>query len=774
MSLPLIRGESALGDVQVQVDSSGAIALESRSAELELGRLLNEAGKQRLSAAIGGDPFVSLPELEAQGFLLRYNSSGLELVIERIDTSLLAVENLGENSQRSATPAFPMSDISAYLNINLNLEHARSAGGFRNPDLFLFGAARAGNVVVEIDGGFTSSFDDGYRFYRRSARAVYDDRESFRRYSAGDLRLTSIPLLGTQFLAGAAVEKSRRIFDPSQPFARLGGQQILLDTASTVEVFVNGSKHRTLRLQPGAYDLAELPLQYGSNDVQILIRDAAGRQQVTRFDYFFDPIDLPAGEEEYAAAIGVAARQLGFEANYSDDPVIVGHYRKALNNEVALGAGVQISADRQVVGVEARLVPQVIPGAFDLQAAVSRGGETGVAIRAGYRWTDGNPLRGRRLSLSLNYESRNFRLIGEPQFAGIEQLTVNATYSQNLSVRTAFTTGLSYAERSGGLGGEKSAFAELNHQLNQRLRGTFGAEVGKGDLYPRNFGVRAGIAVLLGNRGRADATYESRRETARASFSRGAENYAGSVGYDFAVQDTPGSTSADASATYIGNRFEANLSFIGAGRDLGNFGSDRSARLQIGTSIAFAGGHFGVGRPISDSFMLVRPHRTLGDAHVITGRELNRGRYESRSGFLGAAVVPELSSYNPRNILYDVDTDTPGYDIGSGLVHVDPPFRSGGVVTVGTDRFVSVLGNVDMGGKPASLVSGSVSSVDDKGFEPQPFFTNSAGRFSILGLAPGKSYNVRLADGQTFTITVPAENTGLYRMGIVRLPGKGE
>src|SRR3546814_12353081 len=88
-----------------------------------------------------------------------------------------------------------------------------------------------------------------------------------------------------------------------------------------------------LDLQPGTYSLDDLPIQIGSNDVQLVVRDAAGREQVTRFDYFFDPIDLAAGDDEYTAALGVVARELSLQPSYSDDPAFIGNYRKALRSE---------------------------------------------------------------------------------------------------------------------------------------------------------------------------------------------------------------------------------------------------------------------------------------------------------------------------------------------------------------------------------------------------------------------------------------------------------
>src|SRR3546814_19874121 len=102
-------------------------------------------------------------------------------------------------------------------------------------------------------------------------------------------------MLRTPFIGGVAVEKSRRTFDPFAPTLNLGGRQIFVASPSTVEVLVNGAPYQTLDLQPGTYSLDDLPIQIGSNDIQLVVRAAAGRGQVTAFDSFFSPIDLSPG-----------------------------------------------------------------------------------------------------------------------------------------------------------------------------------------------------------------------------------------------------------------------------------------------------------------------------------------------------------------------------------------------------------------------------------------------------------------------------------------------
>lgn len=775
MSVPLVWGERVLGDVIVQIRADESAAIESQSLRKELSRLLTETGIRRLDEVIAGDPFLTPAELKAAGFGVDLDLARLELAVTAIDPSFRPVEPLGGRSESSERllPSMEPSNFSAYLNTSVNLLY-RDQSGIEPPDVFLFGAARHRDIVLEFDGGFTNSVDENYRFYRRAVRAVYDEPESYRRWTAGDLQLDNIGALRTPFIGGFAIEKSRRTFDPFAPATNLGGRQIFLASPSTVEVIVNGASYQTLDLQPGTYSLDELPIQIGSNDVQLVVRDAAGREQVTRFDYFFDPIDLRSGEEEYTVALGLIANNFDLQPRYSDDPVFIGNYRRALSNILIVGGGVQVAEDIQVVGFETQFVPQVIPGSFDLQGAVSLGDGTGIALRGGYRLTLGSGPRFKRFSATFDYQSENFRTAGDLSTFRLERLSLTATYSQALSLRTSVIAGANYFARAGGTD-QSNFFVDVNHRVLDNIRASIGVEYGTGSTFGSNFGVRAGISILFGGRHRADAAYESRRKLARASLSRGTDNNVGSLGYSVNVQNSSGSTSLDGVLDYVANRFEARASLGTSGTSLGGIADDQTARLQIGTSFAFADGAFGMGRPIQDSFLLARPHATLDGTNVIAGRSLRDGRYEAASGAFGAAVVNRLASYNPQDVQYDIDRLEAGYDIGSGVVRVEPPFRGGYDLVVGTDRFVSAVGFLQVDGVPAALATGLITSEDDEGFKPEPFFTNSTGRFGIIGLAPGRSYTVRLNEsGRRFTIKVPADSKGLYRLETISLRNEAE
>jgi outer membrane usher protein len=777
-AVPLIYDQRALGDVVVKIPANGAASYEAQSMRRELGALLNDAGKLALDEAIGGQAFIDDAVLAQIGAMVRFDSNQLEVVIESLDGRYRPVGTLGVQTSRREhfdLPVIEPAEFSAYLNINGNLDYD-DLEGLQKPELYLFGASRYKDVVIELDGAVSDQFGPDYRFYRRSLRAIYDMPGEFRRVTAGDLQPDTVPLLPSPAIAGVSVERRRRTFQPFLPASRLGGREIYLDTDSTVDVLINGVEHETLNLDAGRYDLANLPLQFGSNNVQLRIRDAAGREQTVDYDYFFEPLDLEVGDYEYVASVGLLATSLSYQPEYSDKLAAVGYYRRAFTESLILGGGVQLSKDRQIFAAETTVVPQVFPGVFDLQGAVSTGDGTGYAVRAGYRWRDGGDNDGgRQLNLTLDYQSSGYQTLDNSYTTPFSTLSVSASLTQAFSNDTFGTAGVSYTRQGGARSKQTLAYAEVAHRLDNRFRILAGVEYGDDPFYRRNVGVRLGISMLFGGGHRANADYRSRTGTFRGTVSRGAEDHVGSWGYDAGVSDARGDTSADASLDYVGNRFDARATVFTRGRGIGDVTDRQRARLQVGTALAYADGAFGIGRPVSDSFAVLEPHPAIKDRDVITGRSLRNDKYDARSGLFGAAVQGGISSYSPENLQFDLAGLGTGYDIGDGLARVDPPLHSGYKIVVGSNRYVSAVGNLVIDGQPLALASGTLSSVDDEGFETQPFFTNSAGRFGVFGLAPGKTYLVTLTgSARTLRIEVPESNDGLYRIGTVELPPKSE
>lgn len=768
--LPLVRNGRVYGDVLADVFVDGRILYNRSSLVEKLAPLLSPDGSVRFEQDLPDKTKLTPQEVAAAGIELRYDPSQLEISVDRIDGELALLQSLGFDPVADEFPiTLQPSRTSGYLNIFSDIG-VDNLGSSLNPAILFDGAVRARDIVVEFEGGYDRNIAGGTGFYRRSTRAIYDELEKTRRWSAGDVQLSGLNLLGGIFLGGVGVEKGRRVFNDAGPITDLGGQQILLERDATIEVLIAGQQVELLQLTAGPYDLALLRAQYGGRNAQLFVTDVAGRRQITSFDTFIDPNALAPGETEYGAAFGVVPRGFGVNPDYSGDPALSAYYRRGLSNRITLGGAVQASQDIQVVGGEMVASPRAIPGRFELGLATSFGQGTGYAVELGYS------LQFSRSSLSVNgeYRSSGFVTVSDEVFVNrADSFFLNANYSQRIDERSSIVVGANWFDR-GRFGANRTLFADFVRST-PRYRFSIGAEYGD-DFFSRSYGIRATFSIPLGRSVRADAIYNSRRDDARASISKSYEDRVGSWGYDLIARHSQGTQGVEASASHVANRFFARGFVSSSGRGLGNITDARSARLQIGTALAFADGTFGIGRPITDSFVLARPNSDLDGPRATLGRTLAAGSPEALSGPLGAAVSGRLSSYNRQSVIYDLADAPPGIDIGTGVETVLPPYRSGYSIVIGSGASITAIGFLNFPDGRAELISGTVSSIDDPEFGEQPFFTNSTGRFAIIGLRPGKAYEIRLPGARTsFMVEVPENSDPILQLSEIEVtPQDGE
>lgn len=766
LSLPLVRNDSPLGEVLVKVGADGAPQFELETLTAVLSPLLSEAGIDKLVGTAGGAEYVSADQLKAAGFDLRFDISSLEVVIDSLDPTLLKIVELGNSREPNLfRPTVDPAGFSMYTTFAGNFEYAEGefSEGLRNPDILAFGGVRAGRFALEYEGGLAERGPEGYGPYRRFVRGLYDIEEKSLRFSAGDLQVDTLPILGSQLLGGIGVERRKRIFSPFDPVFELGGRRILVSSPSTIEIVSNGQTIRTIPVDEGVYDLQQLPLISGANDLEIIVRDAAGRTSVTNFNYFYDPVELDVGDFEFGAQLGLVSSFDSLEPDYRGDPAFSTFYRRAFSASLLVGGAIQASEDAQAVAAEVRWVPQVLPGVIESQFSLSNGSQgVGFAARIGYRWARSMTNGGQQFSILGDFESASFEPVGRPAFLRERRLSLTANYGQNITQDSFVAVGLNYFKR-GDTPSRITTFADYIYQFNPRLRGNIGAEYGRNDGFDDSIGVRASLTLLIGRTSRATGAFESRRELYRAAASKGLENRVGAFGYDASFQSSEGRSLADASLRYRGNRFDGRVLVSGSGDGFGRITDDRRAQLQLSSSVAFADGVFGVGSPITDGFAILTPHPAV-DGDVVVGNRLNGGEYQAKSGLLGGAIVPNLIGYQTRELLYDLEGDSGVYNAGDGADRVRVPTRGGAKIVVGDFRFVSAIGTISSAGKPIAFASGKVSSQTDEGFPNAQFFTNYGGRFSVIGLAPGQQYDITLNDGRKFKIEIPENAESLLRL----------
>ena len=153
--------------------------------------------------------------------------------------------------------------------------------------------------------------DRGGGLDRGNVLLVHDNLRHAIRFSVGDIAPQPAGFQTAPLIGGVSVERQ---FGTIQPFRNIrpsGRFAFQLDKASTVDLVVNGTVVRTLRLDPGLYNLADFPFFNGLNQVELYVVDGAGRRLLTSFSQYFSARLLDRGIFEFGATAGVLEQAAG-------------------------------------------------------------------------------------------------------------------------------------------------------------------------------------------------------------------------------------------------------------------------------------------------------------------------------------------------------------------------------------------------------------------------------------------------------------------------------
>ncbi|MEO5867939.1 MAG: fimbria/pilus outer membrane usher protein [Sphingomonas sp.] len=787
LTVPLTYHDKVLGEIPILITRDDRFAVYRPGFQKLLDGLLNPNGKVKLDGKLGQRDRFFPEDLAGTGISLQYDPESLSIVVLFIEPGDLQAQSLFERPDvGQEQPDLQPAKFSGYVNFSLSQSYDWSNSGQRQgPSAAISGAFRYGPVVLEgegqlIDQTGSLSGSGGYQFQRNFLRLVYDQPQDYRRWYLGDLTPEVRADQGYVQLGGLGVSRQRRRFNLDRTAILQGNRQIVLQRDSTVSIYRNGVLFRQQRLSAGPYDLSSLPLLAGSNDVEVQVRDDSGRVQNISYQSYSDPIDLVPGDYEYSANIGFVADRLGGSPAYGRDIAFTGFYRKSFLDRPAIGVGLQLSRDVQQVTGQTQFYlfnsgRLQFDGGFSHTKLVGNGYSGSISYDQSFN-------RGELVDsfvLRADYESRHFAGLGASTPDNSNAITFTGQYTRAITFNLLVTATANYIKSRDGIGDSYRFGVSTAYRFNPRWSVRVGGDYARfSDQFSRQNGLGAFISLVFqpNYRSRAEARYDSGTGTTSLAYNRSSDGRIGSLGYGALLQHDPESTVAEGYAEYTGNRFDASFSQSTYGPGFGGITNNQVSSLQVGTAIAFADGHFGVSRRITDSFAILYPHHSLEGHSVVAGQSLEAGDFVSRSGTFGGAVNNYLASYVDQSITYDVDNPPPGYDIGPGTYRVHPPYRSGYAIEIGTDSFVSATGTLlGEDGKPVSLIGGGVVALDKPGAEPIPFFTNTVGRFAVQNLRPGGKYRVDLADGRgSFEIDVPASSAGLVQMDQVKLGQGGD
>lgn len=600
----------------------------------------------------------------------------------------------------------------------------------------------------------TSSFylPSGGRAARGMTAVIVDDRDRLRRYQAGDAIAATGPLGGAIQLAGISVSRDFSL-DPyfiRYPTTGLSG---VVTTPSRVEVYVNNQLVRTLQVQPGAYELANLALPAGASDTRVVVRDAFGGQQEFGGSYYVTTSVLAPGVHQYHYAVGVE-RLRPFESMWEyGEPVFTAVHRLGVNEHLTLGGRAELEPGLASGGVTATARAGRF-GAIELSGGISRTARTGLAAGLAYEYV------GRRGGVSVGvrragdgYHTLSTRRAAN---ASVNELVGSAT----TRVTQRLTAGLSWqAHDAIASGGARRAAATATISLAPRVSLFLSAT--RSRLQNRwSTGAFATLSLILSQRATASLSAERTDSRTLGGFDVQQSAPVGpGVGFRGQVSGLGGA------AALVDGELRAHGQWAQADIRQTMVDGRRETWAQVNGALVGIGGRLHASRPVQGGYALVRVPEVAGVRAYVSHQEM--GRTNAR----GDLLVPNLLPYYGNRISI-ADSDVPlDRMVARRELTLAPPYRGGAIAEFPAPRELRLSGRlVAGGGLPAIRGALALSATMTlTGATTVETWLGSDGEFYVEGLAPGR-YAIALAAPQlrcTASIDVPVSDAPVVRLGDV-------
>jgi outer membrane usher protein len=752
-----------------------------------LKEILQPALQASLAATEPAGTWISTDSLKALGMEALYSPQSITLEL-KVPLDLRRTRVLRVDGRGIADADHPPGNIltpepwSLIANTRwVATQTSTDSGTLTTGRVYLDGAQRLGPWVLEAAGSVPLSAASGDRT-RDLTRLLRDWPAQAVRLSLGDLSTGARPGLPAVALGG--LQLSRRFsLNPSLNPQSQPGDKLALPAGAAVDVRSNGFVTRTLQLPPGVYELKDIPVFTGANEVELLIVEPGGRTSVRRFDYFFDAALLAPGLSEFEFALGQPSQAASGGLRYAaGQPVANLGGRWGLLPGTTLGAAAQArrSATGLVRVLQAEGLWATRWGTALLYATSNRHpGFGGRSASLQWRWqsaTQWGAAPGPWSWAVVAQTTRSSQGYAALQSDTASEASRDSGFRVSALVPGGLSATLSASFRNSGRATDSARVLglSLRQTINRQwsLEGTLGGQRG-GTGVSRFFtlGLRYSAERQAdGTTGRASAAYQS--QESRLQLNTEATGTATVLGADAPWRLLAGTARSDSGnetslrAAMLSSRADVSAQLTDA--RAGSGGKSRLAEATLASTLLVSPGGWAVTRPVSDSAALIVP--LPGYENLVMYVDPMLDRSAASSDRFGAPVLTDLNAYTPREIQLDVANLPPGRSLGVDRPLLQPGYRSVTVVPLGSNANVQLSGALMTAqGQPAALVALRLTPVGLG--EAVDLFTSRRGRFTSPPLPPGRYMLVIPGDAKPLKqLQIDEGQAGLLDLGTLTMP----
>jgi outer membrane usher protein FimD/PapC len=675
---------TAAGDFLVKADDLRAMGLRA---------------PEGVPVQIDGEAHV--PLRSAPGVTFSFDAQKAVLAITA-EASLLPRHELKPTHLARAMGTVP-TDNSAFFNYALSYADGSS---YTQTKLGLTTEAglRWGKYLFLTDGATLDRPDGSRKFVRLMSHMIRDDRERLQRVVAGDFFTPTRDFSIGANVGGVSLSK---LYDLNPYLVQYPTQSIRGNVAlpSDLEVYVDGQRIRTERLSPGEFELQELVGHSGARSVQVLLRDSFGRVQQLSYDFYVSELPLRQGLHEYSYNLGALRRNFGFDSNNYGQAAYSMFHRVGLTDALTVGLSAEGTRKLFSGGPSATVV---LGSAGVLNMALARSsiaGHQGTAASLGYSyqgrdWTFG--LQARR-------DWGEFAALSEPIYVTNRKYEAGASATVQLGggagwLSLAHNTLGIYPGRVSSSASPTQPFAVSIFEKRRVTTLSYGVPLVSG-----RSSLTASLRHIKDSRGSRNEAFvgitffPDRDHTVHADVRADSERvHSGSIqltklqpigeglGYTLSADRFYDPAGTDNTQLRSSAQYNAPAALVrGEFNVLHNAGQvNHERRLTLAGGLAYVGNRVVPGRPITESFALVKVGEVPGVEVSLNG--LPAGKTNAQ----GELFIPSLHAHYDNEISLRSSDIPIDYAVDKLKLKIAPALRSGTVVAFDAAKVQAITGRL--------------------------------------------------------------------------------
>ena len=335
-----------------QMDTGRVIAVEQRAGQL----FVPASALQEVGMKLPGEPVGSVALEQVPGLHSDYDSNGQRLLLD-VPPSWLQEQFIGNRNTYPRTQA--MSSFGALLNYDVYFNDTDDGGSYLAAwnEVRLFDTwgtlSNTGQLRQTLSDGISGgTLDNGYRRYDTTWR--FSDDERLLTYEAGDVISGALPWSSSVRLGGVQLSRDFAVRPDlvTYPLPQFAGEAAV---PSSVDLFINGYKSDSARLQPGPYTLTNIPFINGAGEAVVVTTDALGRQVSTTVPFYVTSTLLQQGLTDFSLAAGTLRRDYTLRDFGYGPGVASGTFRYGYSDNLTLESHAEASSDLTLGGLGGNL-----------------------------------------------------------------------------------------------------------------------------------------------------------------------------------------------------------------------------------------------------------------------------------------------------------------------------------------------------------------------------------------------------------------------------------